>query len=82
MSERQKNKILAVYLILVNAGVNVSDSLKKAVEDIEKEKAARAVRAAGKKALRFMLPDDPGRPFLCRTAEGNGEEIIMPMNLN
>lgn len=43
MSERQKNKILAVYLILVNAGVNVSDSLKKAVEDIEKERTARAV---------------------------------------
>lgn len=41
-----------------------------------------AVKAAGKKALRFMLPDDPGRPFLCRTAEGNGEEVIMPMNLN
>lgn len=46
MSERQKNKILAVYLILVNAGVNVSDSLKKAVEDIEKEKAARMVARA------------------------------------
>ena len=43
MSERQKNKILAVYLILVNAGVNVSDSLKKAVQDIEKERIARQI---------------------------------------
>ena len=43
MSERQKNKILAVYLILVNAGINVSDSLKKAVQDIEKERAARRI---------------------------------------
>lgn len=43
MSERQKNKILAVYLILTTAGVKVSDSLKKAVQDIEKEKAAAYV---------------------------------------
>ena len=46
MSERQKNKILAVYLILVNAGVQVSDSLEKAVQDIEKERAARMVARA------------------------------------
>ena len=45
MSERQKNKILAVYLILVNAGVNVSDSLKKAVEGIERERISRKVAA-------------------------------------
>ena len=43
MSERQKNKILAVYLILTTAGVKVSHSLKKAVQDIEKEKAAAYV---------------------------------------
>ena len=43
MSERQKNKILAVYLILVNAGINVSDSLKKAVQDIESERIARRI---------------------------------------
>ena len=46
MSERQKNKILAVYLILANAGINVSDSLKKAVQDIEKERAARIISRA------------------------------------
>lgn len=45
-TERQKNKILAVYLILVNAGINVSDSLKKAVQDIEKERAARIISRA------------------------------------
>lgn len=43
MSERQKDKILAVYLILINAGINVSDGLKKAVADIEKERAAVVV---------------------------------------
>ena len=46
MSERQKNKILAVYLILTTAGVKVSDSLKKAVQDIEKEQAARIISRA------------------------------------
>ena len=46
MSERQKYKLLAVYLILVNAGLNVSDSLRKAVQDIEKEKAARMISRA------------------------------------
>ena len=45
MSERQKNKILAVYLILVNAGVKVSDSMKKAVEGIERERISRKVAA-------------------------------------
>lgn len=46
MSEKQKNKILAVYLILTTAGYAVSDSLKKAVQDIEKEKAARIISRA------------------------------------
>ena len=45
MSERQKNKLLAVYLILTTAGYAVSDSLKKAVADIEKEKAATYIAA-------------------------------------
>lgn len=45
MSERQKNKLLAVYLILVNAGVEVSDSLKKTVEKIKNERAAAYVAA-------------------------------------
>lgn len=43
MSERTKQKILAVYLILTTAGVKVSDSLKKAVADIEKERVAAVV---------------------------------------
>lgn len=46
MSERQKNKLLAVYLILTTAGVQVSDGLKKAVENIEKERAARIISRA------------------------------------
>lgn len=43
MSERQKNKLLAVYLIYVTAGMRISDSLKRAVERIEKERAAAIV---------------------------------------
>ena len=43
MSERQKNKLLAVYLILTTAGVQVSDSLKKAAEDIKNERIARQI---------------------------------------
>ena len=43
MSERQKNRIMALYLIYVNAGVKVSDSLKKAHEKIEREQTARIV---------------------------------------
>lgn len=43
MSERQKNRIMALYLIYVNAGVKVSDSLKKAVEKIKDERAAAYV---------------------------------------
>jgi hypothetical protein len=43
MSERQKNRLLAVYLIYVNAGMRISDSLKRAVADIEKERAAAIV---------------------------------------
>lgn len=43
MSERQKNRIMALYLIYVNAGVKVSDSLEKAHEKIEKEQNARII---------------------------------------
>lgn len=43
MSERQKNKLLAVYLIYVTAGMRISDSLKRAVERIENERAAAIV---------------------------------------
>lgn len=46
MSEKQKNKLLAVYLILTTAGYAVSDGLKKAVQDIEKEKTARIISRA------------------------------------
>ena len=46
MSERTKNKILAVYLILSTAGVKVSDDLKKAAEHIEKERTARLISRA------------------------------------
>lgn len=46
MSERQKNRLLAVYLILVNAGLQVSDSMKKAVENIERERLAERVAKA------------------------------------
>lgn len=46
MSERTKQKILAVYLILTTAGVKVSDGLKKAVESIEQEQAARIISRA------------------------------------
>ena len=46
MSEKQKNKLLAVYLILTTAGVKVSDGLKKAVENIEAEKMARRIARA------------------------------------
>ena len=46
MSERQKNKLLAVYLILTTAGYKVSDGLKKAVEDIEAERLARRIARA------------------------------------
>ena len=45
MSERQKNKILAVYLILTAAGYHVSDNMKRIVENIEREKAAAYVAA-------------------------------------
>lgn len=46
MSERQKNKLLAVYLILVNAGVKVSEGMTKAVEKIELERMAEKVARA------------------------------------
>ena len=38
MSERQKNKLLSIYLIMVNSGLKVSDGLRKAVEKIESER--------------------------------------------
>ena len=41
----------------------------------------QAVKAAGKKALRFMFTDNSGRPFLAQAAGENGAEVIMPMNL-
>lgn len=43
MSERQKDKLLAVYLILTTAGASVSDGLKQAVEKIKNERAAAYV---------------------------------------
>ena len=43
MSERTKNRILAVYLIWKTAGLQVSDSMEKTVADIERERTARAV---------------------------------------
>ena len=43
MSERQKNRIMALYLIYTTAGMRISDSLKKAVEKIENERAAAYV---------------------------------------
>ena len=46
MSERTKNIIMAKYLILVNAGVKVSDSMKKTVEKIERERLAVIVAKA------------------------------------
>lgn len=46
MSERTKQKILAVYLILTTAGVKVSDNMKKAVENIEKERQAQQMARA------------------------------------
>lgn len=46
MSERQKNKIMATYYIMVNSGARISDSLRKAVEKIENEKAARLIAKA------------------------------------
>lgn len=46
MSERQKNKIMATYLILVNAGIKVSEGMKKAVEKIEHERMAIIIAKA------------------------------------
>ena len=46
MSERQKNKIMALYYIYVNAGIKISDNLRKAVDKIESEKAARLIARA------------------------------------
>ena len=48
MSERQKNRIMAMYYILVNSGARISDSMRKAVDKIENEKTARMI--AGVKA--------------------------------
>ena len=46
MSERQQLRLLAVNLILLNAGVKVSDNMKKIVENIEKERQARQIARA------------------------------------
>lgn len=46
MSERQKLRLLAVNIILTTAGVKVSDSMKKAVENIERERQARQIARA------------------------------------
>ena len=43
MSERQKLRLLAVNLILINAGVKISDNMKKVVENIEKERQAQQI---------------------------------------
>lgn len=43
MSERQKTRLLAVYLILVNAGIRISESMQQAVNRIEQERAAAIV---------------------------------------
>lgn len=43
MSERQKNKLLAVYLIMVNAGLSVSAGMLEKIRQIEKERAAAIV---------------------------------------
>ena len=43
MSERQKDKLLSVYLILTTAGANISDGLKQAVENIKNERIARQI---------------------------------------
>ena len=46
MSERQKLRLLAVNLILINAGVKISDNMKKVVENIEKERQAQQIARA------------------------------------
>lgn len=46
MSERQKLRLLAVNLILLNAGVKISDNMKKIVESIEKERQAQQIARA------------------------------------
>lgn len=46
MSEKQKLRLLAVNLILINAGVKISDNMKKAVENIEKERQAQQIARA------------------------------------
>jgi len=43
MSERQKNKIMALYYILVNSGAKITDSMKAAVDRIETERIAKKV---------------------------------------
>jgi hypothetical protein len=40
MSERAKDVTLARYIILVNAGIKVSESLRRLVERIEAERTA------------------------------------------
>ena len=46
MSERQKNVVLAKFYILTNAGMKVSEGMKKAVEKIERERIAVIVAKA------------------------------------
>ncbi len=46
MSEARKNRLLAIYLIYVNAGLKISDGLREAVERIEKEKTASIIARA------------------------------------
>lgn len=46
MSERTKDVILAKYIILKNAGARISESMRKAVEAIERERMAVKVAKA------------------------------------
>ena len=46
MSERHKLRLLAVNLILLNAGVKISDKMQKVVENIEKERQAQQIARA------------------------------------
>ncbi len=46
MSEARKNRLLAIYLIYVNAGLKVSDGLREAVERIERERNAGIIARA------------------------------------
>ena len=43
MSKSKEMRLLAMYYILVNAGARISDSMKAAVEEIQKKQAAAYV---------------------------------------